>query len=111
MTDPYDGTPRVLPGSQASQAVDEVGQYFAGQTGPVPPADIESFVKQKILDYGGDPITAATAGNTASTLAQQNPPNAPMVAENVVGMTVADRREKRPVGKEGVSTGRPGWSP
>jgi len=90
MTDPYDGTPRVLPGSQAAQAVDEVGQFFAGRTEPVPPADIESFVKHKILEYGGDPITAATAGNTASTLAYQNPANAQMVAENVVGMTVAD---------------------
>src|SRR3546814_7630404 len=87
MTSPY--TPPGLPGSAAEQAVQEVGEYFAGQNGLDIP-DLEKFVKQKLIDYGGDRVTAAASSRTVAVLAEQTPGNAQSIAENVVAATVAD---------------------
>lgn len=90
MTDPYKNIPRVLPGSEAAEAVDEVGQHFAG-TGTAPAPDAyEKFVKKTIMAHGGDPVTAATSAKTAALLAEDDPSNAQSIAEHVVGTTLAD---------------------
>src|SRR3546814_4995214 len=87
MTSPC--SPPLLPCSAAEQAVHEVGEYFAGQNGLDIP-DLEKYVKQKLIDYGGDCVTAAASSRTVVVLAEQTPGNAQSVAENVVAAIVAD---------------------
>lgn len=89
MPDPYKNIPNVLPGSQAAQAVDEIGQ-FVRTNSDLTPAALEQAVKQKIVDYGGDPVTAAAASRTASVLAEQDPGRGAEIAENIVGATLGD---------------------
>lgn len=88
MPDPYKNIPNVLPGSQAAQAVDEIGQLV--QSNNLSPDALEQAIKQKIIEYGGDPVTAAAASRTASVLAEQDPARSSMIAENIVGATLAD---------------------
>ncbi|MCD0501503.1 hypothetical protein [Bordetella petrii] len=90
MTDPYKNIPNVLPGSNAAQAVDEINHYIQTQGSNLTPAALEQAIKQKIVQYGGDPVTAAAASRTASVLVEQDPARASMIAENVVGATLAD---------------------
>lgn len=89
MVDPYKNIPNVLPGSQAAQAVDEMNQFIRDH-GDLSPSELEQAIKNKIMDYGGDPVTAAAAGRTASVMAEKDPARTSMIAENVVGTTLAD---------------------
>ncbi|MVW73599.1 hypothetical protein [Bordetella sp. 15P40C-2] len=89
MTEPYKNIPRVLEGSRAAQAVDEIGQFVRGNP-DIDPGALEQAVKAKIVQYGGDPVTAAAASRSAAVLAQQDPGRAGLIVENIVGTTLAD---------------------
>lgn len=89
MTEPYKNIPRVLEGSQAARAVDEIGRFVRANS-HLTPAALEQAVKEKVISYGADPVTAAAASRTAAVLAEQDPARAPMIAENIVGATLSD---------------------
>ncbi|CAM4332043.1 hypothetical protein BOTU111921_23865 [Bordetella tumbae] len=90
MTDPYQNIPHVLPGSDAAAAVDEVSNYFANQGPDLDIPALQDFVKQTIVSHGGDPVTAAVSSTAVGDLATKDPAQAQKVAENVVGITLAD---------------------
>lgn len=81
--------PYVRPGSKAAQAVTEVGEYFAGNPHPTP-AQLEAMVKDRITAHGGDPVTAAASAATAREMAARNPGQEQAMAEQLVGVTLAD---------------------
>lgn len=81
--------PYVRPGSKAAQAVDEVGDYFVNNPNPTP-AELETMVKARIMGHGGDPVTAAASAATARELAGRSPGQEQAVAEQLVGVTLAD---------------------
>lgn len=84
-----DAIPYVRPDSKAAQAVSEVGDYFA--THPDPSFDeLEELVKARIIANGGDRVTAAASAATASELARRSPGHEQRIAEQLVGVTLAD---------------------
>lgn len=81
--------PYVRPGSTAAQAVREVGEYFADHPSPTP-AELEALVKARIVAHGGDPMTASASAATARELVGRSPGQEQAVAEQLVGVTLAD---------------------
>lgn len=88
MTGP--SSPVLLPDSVAAAAVAETRQYFQTQGDNLRLPELEKFIKQKVIEYGADPVTAASSARTVNVLATQNPANAQGAAEHVVGATIAD---------------------
>lgn len=88
MTGP--SSPVLLPDSAAASAVAETRQFFQVQGANLQLPELEQFIKQKVMEYGADPVTAASSARTVSVLATQNPANAQGAAEHVVGATIAD---------------------
>ncbi|MBV7481795.1 hypothetical protein [Bordetella sp. BOR01] len=82
--------PNVLPGSDAAKAAAEVGQYIADQGADLQLPELEQYVKERIIAYGGDPVTAAASARTVTVLAERDPTNTQTIAENIVASTVSD---------------------
>ncbi|MBO9354459.1 hypothetical protein GG851_10680 [Bordetella petrii] len=82
--------PNVLPGSDAAKAAAEVGQYIADQGADLQLPELEQYVKERIIAYGGDPVTAAASAKTVTVLAERDPANTQTVAENIVASTISD---------------------
>ncbi|GAB1578025.1 hypothetical protein [Bordetella petrii] len=100
-----EGIPYVRPGSTAARAVSEVGQYFADHPDPTP-VELEAMVKDRIVAHGGDPVTAAASAATARELAGRSPGQQRALAEQLVGVTLADPAR---VGQSVVQNTRQAW--
>jgi len=82
--------PTVLPGSDAAKAVAKVGQYVADQGAGLQLPVLEQYVKDVIVEYGGDPVTAAASARTVTVMAERDPANTQGIAEHIVAKAVSD---------------------
>lgn len=76
----------IQPGSAAGAVVSNIGNSMVS----LPPGILRfDYVRQQLLAYSGDPITAASTARAIEVLAERDPTNAQAIAQDLAAKTVA----------------------